>query len=250
MHLFKRNDLLDPERFDHDVLERERLQLGPRHFSAQYLQEPTSPEGDVIRMNQLMRFERPIPIERFERVFQSWDTAASTEPTAAYSVCTTWGYLAGRIFLLHIYRGRVDLPTLRDMAIALQRRWSPDHVVIENASSGIGLIAELKRIKAFKVRPWRPSTGKVERAIAQAGQIEEGRVWLPASLDGLDTFLSELRNFPHSKYCDQVDSFVQALEFINHGWHFLAQEYMPSGRPVRSLRHGRPPFPPLPAFLQ
>lgn len=247
---FKRNELLDPVRFPMEVLERERLSMGNQHYSAQYLQEPVVAEGNLFKMEQFKRFERALRPEHFNKIIQSWDTAASELPGADWSVCTTWGWVAGRLFLLDIFRRRLDLPGLRNAVIAQQHFWQPEHVLIEYTSSGIGIVQELKRTGLFKPIAWRPSTGKVERMIAQTGQIEEGRVWLPAELDGLDTFLSELRAFPNGRHDDQVDTLIQVLEFVNWRWRTVEQTHTPSGRPISNFRGGRPPLPPLPADIR
>ena len=70
-YLFKRGELLDPVRFPHNVLEAERLDMGPQHYSARYLQNPIAPEGNLLKMDMFRRFEVPIERHRFDRVIQS-----------------------------------------------------------------------------------------------------------------------------------------------------------------------------------
>lgn len=250
---WKRGELLDPIRFPKEVLEAERLNLGPQDYAAQYLQNPVAPGGNLIKMEQFRRFEQPIPRQRFDRVLQSWDPAASELPTADWSVCTTWGLLAGRAFLLDIYRRRVDFPGLKRAVIAQREIWKADHVVIENTSNGMPLCQQLRSEGPFRPVSWPPAgirlLDKVDRLIAQTGQIEEGRVWLPASLEGLDTFLSELRAFPDSKKKDQVDSLTQMLEFLFWQWRTLLEERAADGRLKDNIRGTRPPLPPLPEWI-
>ncbi|WP_221794099.1 phage terminase large subunit [Aquisediminimonas sediminicola] len=252
-HHRKRGDLLDPVRFPKDVLDEERLNLGPQAYEAQYMQNPVAPAGNLLKMDQFRRFEQPIPRERFDRVIQSWDPAASELPTADWSVCTTWGMLADRLFLLHIWRARVDYPGLKRAVISQHHVWNADHVIIERSSNGLPLWQQLTREGPFQPVAWPPNgirqLDKAERLIAQTGQIEEGRVWIPAALDGLDTFLMELRAFPNSRYDDQVDTLTQVLEYLFWRWRQLAKEYTSSGRPKASVRGKRPPLPPLPDFL-
>ncbi len=202
--------------------------MGPQDYSAQYLQNPVAPEGNLLKIEQFKRFERPIERHRFDRVIQSWDPAATDLPTSDWSVCTTWGVLAGRLFLLHIYRQRVDYPNLKRAVIAQRRAWQADHVIIERSSNGLPLVQQLRAEGPFHPLAWPPSgirqLDKAERLLAQTGQIEEGRVWLPAELDGLDCFLSELRAFPNGRHDDQVDSLTQTLEFLFWRWKSLLEE--------------------------
>jgi len=253
-YAWKRGELLDPVRFPHSVLEQERLNLGPQDYSAQYLQNPVAPGGNLLKMEQFRRFEQPIARECFDRVVQSWDPAATDQPTSDWSVCTTWGLVAGRYFLLEIFRARLDYPSLKRTVIAQQAKWRADHVIIEYTSNGLALVQQLRAEGTLRPISWPPRgqrlRDKAERLLAQTGQIEEGRVWLPASLEGLDTFLSELRAFPNGRHDDQVDSMTQILEWSFANWRTLLEERSPSGRLIKSVRGKRPPLPPLPDWIE
>jgi predicted phage terminase large subunit-like protein len=250
---WKRGELLDPIRFPSEVLETERLNLGPQNYSAQYLQNPIAPEGNLLNMEHFKRFEGRIERRQFDRVIQSWDPAATDLPTSDWSVCTTWGYLAGRIFLLNIYRQRVPYPKLKQAVITQRMAWNADHVIIERSSNGLPLVQQLSSEGPFRPGSWPPAgmrqLDKAERLLAQTGQIEEGRVWLPAHLEGLDCFLSELRAFPNGRFDDQVDSLTQVLEFLFWKWKKLAEERNSDGRLKEHIRGKRPHLPPLPEWI-
>lgn len=247
---FKRGEPLDPVRFPIDTLERLRLELGPHMYAAQYLQNPVSPEGNLVHMEHFRRYEGTIPREYFEKVVQSWDTAQSELPTADYSVGTTWGYVEGRWFLLDIYRGRCSFNTLKTLVVEKRREWRADIVLIEYANAGIGLYNELRRTGPFRPIAMTTNLDKALRFVSQSGQIEEGRVYLPAALEGLDAFLSELRAFPNGRHDDQVDTLTQLLEYgLNH-WRGLVEERLPNGRVKALVRGNRPPLGPLPDWLQ
>ncbi|MET3760057.1 putative phage terminase large subunit-like protein [Sphingomonas sp. UYEF23] len=249
-HLFRRNDVLCPELVSREQLEQKRLESGRQVFSAQYLQEPVALEGNLIRLEHFRRFECEIPRQKFDKVFISWDTATSSLPTADWSVGTVWGAVAGRLFLLEIYRRRVDYPDLKRAVIALQRKWRADRVLMEDANAGTGLIQEFRKSGPFRLFACRPITGKVERLVAQTGQIEEGRVYLPAELDGLDAMLGELRAFPHGAHDDIVDSISQLLEYWMMHWKYTETEFAADGRAERLLRQRkRPLLPQLPDWI-
>lgn len=99
-HLFRRNDILCPALITRDQLEQKRLESGPYVFGAQYLQDPVAVEGNLLNRADFRRFAEPIDRNMFEKVYQSWDTATSALVGSDWSVCLTWGYLAGRYFLL------------------------------------------------------------------------------------------------------------------------------------------------------
>lgn len=249
-YLWRRNELLCPELLSEEGLERKRFEHGAQEFAAQFLQDPIAPEGNLLRMEHFRRFEVEMVRDDFEKVFQSWDTAYSDSPTADWSVCTTWGYLCGRLFLLHIFRARLEFGPLKQMVIALQARWRADHVIIEKAGSGYSLWQEFRRTTKFTVVGWPTSSNSAERLLAQSGQIEEGRVWLPAQLAGLDEFIHELKGFPAVTHDDQVDTLTQVLEYIMYRWRTAETPLTASGRReyVNRMRE-RPPLPPLPDWI-
>jgi predicted phage terminase large subunit-like protein len=251
---WKRGELLDPDRFPESVLEKERINLGAQDFSAQYLQNPVSPGGNLVQMDHFRRFEVEMKREEFDRVVQSWDPAATDLPTSDWSVCTTWGVLAGRYFLLEIVRERLAYPDLKRRVIAERGKWQAEHVIIERSSNGLPLVQQLNAEGPFKPVSWPPpgmrQLDKAERLIAQTGQIEEGRVWLPAQLEGLGTFMSELRAFPAGRYDDQVDSLTQMLEWTFFGWRKLQEQRSLRGRLIEPIRGKRPPLPPLPEWIE
>ena len=253
-HHWKRGELLDPVRFPKKVLDQERLNLGAQNYSAQYLQDPVADEGNLVRMEWFERFEGEIERHRFDKVVQSWDPAATDLPTSDYSVCTTWGVVAGRYFLLDIHRARYEYPALKRQVIALRAKWNADHVIIERLSNGLALVQQLTREGPFKPVSWPPKgqrqLEKTERLLAQTSQIEEGRVWLPDQLDGLDIFLQEIRAFPGGRYDDQVDSLTQMLEWSFWNWRRYQQRYNAKGRPIEKIRGARPPLPKLPEWIE
>lgn len=249
-YLFRRNEVLCPELVSREQLEQKRLESGRQVFSAQYLQEPVALEGNLIQLEHFRRFECEILRHQFEKVFISWDSATSSSPTADWSVGTVWGHLAGRLFLVEIYRQRVEYFELKRAVIAMQRKWRADRVLMEDANAGTGLIQEFRKSGPFPLIRCRPTIGKELRLIAQTGQIEEGRVYLPAELDGLDGMLGELRAFPHGRHDDIVDSLSQMLEYWMMHWKYAETEYNADGRAERLLRQRkRPPVPPLPDWI-
>jgi len=50
---------------------------------------------------------------RFDRVFQSWDTAVRAKELSDYSVCTTWGKKDQNLYLLPVLGQRMEYPELK-----------------------------------------------------------------------------------------------------------------------------------------
>lgn len=237
-------DVLSPEREDRTTLDRLRHELGPRNFDVQYQQDPTPAEGNVVRPNWFPRYEEAPDREAFRKVVQSWDTAWSDDPDAAFTVCTTWGHLDGSWYLLDVFRQRVAFHDIRARIIQLKNRWKADAVLIEDAASGKALWPEFRVKGPFRPFMWdTPSESKLERLIAQTGWMEAGKVILPEDAPWLEDYLHELKSAPNCRYWDQVDSTTQFLEFAMSRQGWVDRECDPvTGRPLKPLRPPHPRF--------
>jgi predicted phage terminase large subunit-like protein len=113
-----------------------------------------------------------------------------------------------------VYRERLDYPQLKKAVKALNERFNPTTILIEDKASGTQLAQELRYERMWNVRSVEPKGDKVMRMMAQTPLIESGRVFIPDRASWLDAYLHELQVFPKGRYDDQVDSTSQALEFI------------------------------------
>jgi predicted phage terminase large subunit-like protein len=205
-------------------------------FSAQYQQNPVAPEGNLIRLEWFGRYEEAPERDYFLKVVQSWDTAMTSDPRSDFSVCTTWGFLDDKWWLLGVFRERLDYPDLKRAVLRLKRLWKADKVVIEDACSGKSLWQEFRADGNLRPLMWPVRDDKETRLIGQTGQLEAGRCLLPMEAPWLAAFCSELKAFPSGRYDDQVDSMTQFLEFEMRNPRWVAQTYTPDGRPIEKLR--------------
>jgi predicted phage terminase large subunit-like protein len=208
-------EALSPEREPIEILAQMRLQLGSDLFSAQYQQAPVPPGGAMIKRHWVKRYGNVPPITRpGSFVLQSWDTAAKGGPDNDWSVCTTWLWPDNcQWYLLHLWRTRVDYPTLKAKMVELAQQWGAHQVLVEEAGTAIGLLTELK----FRVRGItgiKPDKAKETRMSIASATFEAGQVYFPERASWLADLEAELFSFPGSRHDDQVDSISQAL---NHG---------------------------------
>ncbi|MEQ8249558.1 MAG: phage terminase large subunit [Alphaproteobacteria bacterium] len=210
VHHRRAGDLLNPNRESREDLEQTKKEMGSRAFSAQYQQNPVPAEGNMVKRAWLQRYDKAPEATPPSRVVQSWDTASSAN--GDYSVCTTWLDVGGKAYyLLHVYRDRIDYPTLKKRVIGLAKQYDAKAILIEKAGVGQGLIQELRSATRLSVIAIRPEGDKAARLeIASAG-IEAGRVYLPNEAHWLADLEKELLGFPMGKHDDQVDSISQFL---------------------------------------
>lgn len=213
--IFRRQagELLHPAREGDETIARMRRDMGEYTFAAQYLQSPAPLGGGYIKEKWFQSFD-PMRPPVFDRIIQSWDTANKASEMADYSVCTTWGICGDKIYLLDVYRARIDYPELKRAVRELNDRFHPNTILIEDKASGTSLAQDLKHDRMWNVIACVPKGDKVMRTMAQTPMIESGRVYLPEQAAWKPAYLHELMTFPKGRFDDQVDSTTQALEFI------------------------------------
>jgi len=197
-------------------LEKIKASLPVRNWSAQYMQEPTSEEGAIIKREWWQPWkEEHIP--NLIHVIQSYDTAFSKKETADYSAITTWGVfypdeVTPNIILLDAIRGKYDFPELKVVAMDAYKYWEAESVIIEQKASGEPLTQEFRRM-GIPVIPFVPSKGndKFARVNAVAPLFESGAVWFPYGESFADAVIEECASFPHGANDDFVDSMTQAM---------------------------------------
>lgn len=132
------------------------------------------------------------------------------------SVCTTWGVIDRKFYLVDVFRKRLNYPDLKRAVIHLAATHQANAVLIEDKASRTQLIQELVAERMFGVCPSVPPTGmdKIMRLHAQTTLFENGHVFLPREASWLNDYVSEIMGFPGSRFDDQVDSTTQALQYL------------------------------------
>jgi len=213
----KKGEALQPERESLLVLKNMRQTIGAYNFASQYQQSPTPVGGAIIKTEWIKRYDEAA-LPDFSYVLQSWDTANKSGELNDFSVCTTWGAVYDKFYLLDVFRRRLDYPELKRAVQKLAEQHKIDMILIEDKASGTQLIQDLKNEGACGVEGYKAPSGtdKVLRLYAQTAEFESGRVLLPTSAPWLDEYTRELTTFPGSKYADQVDSTTQALDHLKN----------------------------------
>jgi predicted phage terminase large subunit-like protein len=205
-------DVLHPTLLPLAEIENLRLATTEYNFAAQYQQDPQPPAGLIVRRAWLHFYTPVEKPDTFDQILQSWDTANSDSAEADFSVCTTWGIHGQHLYLLDVYRKKIEFPELKRTVRELAMLWKAGVVLIENKASGISLIQEL-RADGFSIVQQAPddNSSKIMRLRGQTAKIEGGFARFPEKAVWLDAYLLELTTFPNSKKDDQVDSTVYAL---------------------------------------
>mgnify|MGYP003645534492 FL=1 len=213
-----------PEYWSLEELETVKASLTVRNWSAQYMQEPTSEEGALLKREWWL----PYPYKNLpycNHIIQSYDTAFSKKETADYSAITTWGIFtpedgeADALILIDAIKGKWDFPELKAVALDQYKYWEPETVIIEGKASGQSLIQELRRM-GIPVIDFTPGRGqdKHSRVNAVSPIFESGQVWYPEGEDWAEEVIEECAAFPHGSHDDYVDSTTQAMIRYRQGY--------------------------------
>jgi predicted phage terminase large subunit-like protein len=206
-------EALHPEREPLPVLQHLRKTLGEYNFSGQYQQSPSPLGGAMVKFDWLRGYNPGTQPAQFDLVFQSWDTANKSTELSDFSVCTTWGRKNKKLFLLDVFRRRLDYPELKRAVWQLSARFVPRNILIEDKASGTQLIQELIRDGVHGVTRYQPTMDKIMRMHSVTSTFENGYVFVPTEAGWLDTYIRELISFPACKHDDQCDSTSQALDW-------------------------------------
>ncbi|MCO5064999.1 MAG: phage terminase large subunit [Rhizobiaceae bacterium] len=211
-HHRKAGDALHPERESLEILAGLSAQMGEIPFAGQYLQMPIAHGGNLVKIDWFRIYHVAPPATYPATIVQSWDTASKSGELNDYSVCITALVIKDFVYILDVFRRRLDYPDLKKAVISLKARWRANAVLIEDKGSGQSLIQDLKR-EFISVKAIEPAGDKIVRMSAVSARIENGEVYLPAAADWLELFKAEIMAFPRGKHDDQVDALSQLLSY-------------------------------------
>ena len=218
------DELIWPERFPLDAIDKQNASLGSRQIAGQKQQRPVKAGGNIIESSWWQYFDAwP---KDLEWMFQSWDLGFSNPSRVkkvddlSFVVGSVWGVRGARRYVLDVVRRRMGfVETLRSIK-ALTRRW-PDcsALYIEEKANGPAIIDVLKAegeipgIIGSNLDAWGSKEARLE---AVSPLVEAGDVWIPRpgsdiGGDWIGKFREEIESYPEYETDDQVDVFTQAL---------------------------------------
>ena len=212
-----------PEYWKIEDLESVKASIPLSKWNAQYMQNPTSEEGALIKREWWRPWEDE-ELPPLEHVIQSYDTAFMKKQTADYSAITTWGVFRPseddppNLILVDAVKARYEFPELRRVALEQYGYWNPETVIIESKASGLPLTYELRKM-GIPVINFTPSKGndKHTRVNAVSPMFESGLIWAPKEMEFAQEVIEECAAFPYGDHDDLVDSMTQALMRFRQG---------------------------------
>lgn len=200
-------EALWPEKFSkEDLLELKKL--SPFVYYGQYQQEPIVVGGSVYK-TEWFRFYNPTEHYDYQMSFITADTAQKKGEGNDFTVFQLWAKtFDNKLHLIDMVRGKFDAQELREQVKLFWRKSqartdcvAPYGFYIEDKSSGIGVIQEIKKTDPIPVIPIQRnrhkdergqwvSMDKFSRAMTAIPYIANGWVYLPN--DEKDKISSEI----------------------------------------------------------
>lgn len=188
-------------------------------FASQYQQRPTALGGNIIRGQWFHRVAMAPKITH-RKIYA--DTAQKTGERNDFSVFECWGLGEDKkLYLLDLIRGKWEAPELKRAAVdfwqkhkAITTMGTLREMVVEDKSSGTGLIQEIKRGNSVPVRGVERNKDKLTRVMDVVAFIESGYV---ALIDGMafnSDFVNECEAFTSDDshaHDDQIDPMCDAI---------------------------------------
>jgi predicted phage terminase large subunit-like protein len=212
-----------PEFWKLEELEGVKSSISLQKWNAQWMQNPTSEEGAIIKREWWQKWEKDY-IPPLQHVIQSYDTAFLKKESADYSAITTWGVFYNnedsgpQLILLDAIKDRFEFPELRRIAYQQYQYWQPETVLVEAKASGLPLTYELRKM-GIPVINYTPSRGndKHSRVNSVAPLFESGQIWAPVDKEFAQEVIEECAAFPYGDHDDLVDSMTQAVMRFRQG---------------------------------
>ena len=233
-------ELMFPERFGPKTVASYKKTLGDYAYAGQMQQRPSPAGGGILKTDRFQLWPVKWKLPVFEYIVQSYDGAYDDDATSKNdpSACTVWGIFEERgirgAILLDAWDDHLGYPDFRKKVLsdwhclygksAERSGKKADAILVENKSSGISILQDLRRAKipAIPYNPGRMS--KIARAHAVAAVHEMDYIYILESnkepgkfVTWARKFVDQVGKFPNDEHDDYVDTYTQVLTFLRDG---------------------------------
>lgn len=214
-------ELLFPERFPREVVERDKVPMGSYAVAGQFQQRPAPRSGGMFQRGDFEIVDA-IPAKVKRRV-RAWDFAAS-KPKPGRQPDWTVGLrmaLADGVFYVEVVdRGRWSASEVERMLRNIASQDGTEVTIRQPQDPGAAGKADsetkTRLLAGYSVVTKTVSGDKATRARPAAAQAEAGNVKLLRG-EWNEAFLDEVCSFPNAQFDDQIDAFADALNELALG---------------------------------
>lgn len=241
-------ELLFPQRFPVEVVDRDERAMGPYASAGQFQQTPEPRGGGIIKREWWQLWEHDV-FPPMDYIIASLDTAYTEKTENDMSALTVWGIFSNdmiakptkmvsrngtlyeaainegrsyaeqhpKLVLISAWAVRLPLHELVSKVAATCKAMRVDLLLIEAKASGISVSQELRRLygnEDWGVQMINPGAqDKMARLYSVQHLFAEGMVYAPDRA-WADQVITQCAQFPRAKHDDIVDTVSQALRHL------------------------------------
>jgi len=213
-------ELLFPERFPAEEIERLKRAKGSYAYSGQYQQRPAPRSGGMFQRGD---FEIVDAVPAGAKRCRAWDFAATRQKPGKQPDWTVGLRMAYHGGIFYVEDVRRDRWSPADVEKNLKSTATQDGLLVRirmpedpGAAGKSDAATKIKLLAGYNVTAVRPTGEKTVRAKPASAQAEAGNVKLVRGIWN-ETFLDEVCSFPNAQHDDQVDAFADALNELALG---------------------------------
>jgi predicted phage terminase large subunit-like protein len=214
-------ELLFPERFPREVVERDKVPMGAYAVAGQFQQRPAPRSGGMFQRGDFEIVDA-LPAGTATRV-RAWDFAATSAKPGKrpdWTVGLRMALIGDTFYVEDVVRGQwkpsdvettlVNIASQDGMAVRIRMPQDP------GAAGKADAATKIKLLKGYDAKAVPPTGDKAVRARPASAQAEAGNVKLVRGAWNT-AFLDEVCTFPAAQNDDQVDAFADALNELALG---------------------------------
>ena len=242
-------EALWPEQYDVEALEKIKLAIGARDWSALYQQRPSPETGDYFKREWVHTVESLPP--RDQMLIYGGSDYAVTADGGDFTVHVVIGLDPdGRMYLLDLWRGQSSSDVWVNSFCDLVLKWKPVGWAEETGQikSGVGpfLVKRMMEKAAYVARESFATRGdKAIRAQSIRGRMAMNGLYVQKDAPFLADLIAEMMSFPVGVHDDQVDALGlvgQLMDRMSAG----SRPKPPPAKPIYAVEDGYALAPPLP----
>lgn len=204
----------------------------PKTFQCLYQGQPGEDVASEFNLSNFLIYPVSHQFHKSPKFyFSSWDTAAKISDKNDYTVGTLWSFYQNKIYLEDYIRGKYEFPELEKLIKEKNKEWNAKYSLIEDASSGTGLLQTLKvsqkEIKYIGI----PANVKKKLPVV-IPRLEDHSV----VLKNYQEIISELKDYPGGENDDCVSSTVNATWYYSLNWRRETEISLPPKTVIKTRK--------------
>ena len=195
--------------------EQIRVVSGTREYDSQVQQRPSPSKGTIFQRQWWGRYTKAESPRFFDRTIISVDCAFKDMDDSDFVAIHVYGRVGTNVYLRDRVHARMSFTKTVAECRSMMLNYPRAVLYVEDKANGSAVIDTLRK-ELMGIIAVQPEGGKIARAYACQGDVEQGRCWLPDDTwmpgeDGIKGFIREATSFPSAPHDDDVDAFTQAM---------------------------------------